>query len=389
MTAVADVDLEDPASGCAPVLEDTDVLVWCGPEVLGTVTVTAAGSSGGSARTRVAEALADRVLSRTVVRATASESAVTARDVTVVVCTRDRPALLRGCLEQLAHLDPPPARILVVDNASRTPETRVVAEAAGAHVVSEPTPGLDRARNRGWRAADTEVVVYVDDDARTHRGFVAGIARGFWTPRVGAVTGLVVPAELHTPAQRLFERQGGMGKGFVRQVFDLDGWQHGLQSYRLGVGTNMAFRRNVLEATGGFDLRLDAGTPTRGGGDLDMLFRTMLAGFSVVYEPGAVVRHQHRRDWSGLRAQLADSGTSFAALLAKYESEMPDLAPMARRERRRWHLERHVRAPLGALRRRELWRLPLLLSEAQGSRHGRSALAAAGAACPSGPVSDR
>ena len=165
-----------------------------------------------------------------------------------------------------------------------------------------------------------------------------------------------------------------MGKGFVREVHHRTTWRHGVQPYRLGVGTNMAFRRETLAALGGFDPRLDVGTATRGGGDLDMLYRTMLAGWTVVYEPDAVVRHLHRRDWKGLVGQMSDNGTAFAALLAKYESEVPELARTARRERRRWHVRRHLRDPLVAVRRRDAWQLLLLLAEARGAARGRRAL---------------
>jgi hypothetical protein len=41
--------------------------------------------------------------------------------VTVAVCTRDRPGPLATCLAALARLDPPPDRILIVDNAPRLP----------------------------------------------------------------------------------------------------------------------------------------------------------------------------------------------------------------------------------------------------------------------------
>ena len=38
---------------------------------------------------------------------------------------------------------------------------------------------------------------------------------------VACVTGLVLPLELETPAQVLFEEFGGFNKGFTRRVFDL------------------------------------------------------------------------------------------------------------------------------------------------------------------------
>lgn len=376
---VADLDLLDPSSTLPASLAPVRVLVWAGPEVLGTVDLP-------PVRPRdialipglLADAFGTPLRARGALP-TGAPTGMTAAELTVVVCTRDRPAMLTECLTSLGRLDPPPAEVLVVDNASTGPESRQAADAAGVRCVSEPAPGLNRARERGWRSAGTALVAYVDDDARAHPGFARAVEAGFLSAQVGAVTGLVAPAELATPAQRLFERQGGMGKGYQRRVYDVRSWPYGVQPYRLGVGTNMAFRTDVLEQLGGFDPRLDVGTPTRGGGDLDMLYRTMLSGYPVVYQPDAVVRHIHRRDWPGLVAQMTDNGVAFAALLAKYERELPGHAGLVQRERRRWHLQRHGRGPLGAVRRRELWLLRLLWAEVQGSRRGRVALAQAGA----------
>ena len=60
--------------------------------------------------------------------------------VTVAVCTRDRPAQVARCLEALARLDPPPDRILIVDNA---PDSRVVQPSR--RMASTTCTSLDRA----------------------------------------------------------------------------------------------------------------------------------------------------------------------------------------------------------------------------------------------------
>ena len=53
--------------------------------------------------------------------------------------------------------------------------------------------------------------------------------------------------------------------------------------------------RVVLEATGGFDERLGAGTSMRSGEDTDLLVRASLLGFEGRYDPRVVVYHHHRR----------------------------------------------------------------------------------------------
>lgn len=136
--------------------------------------------------------------------------------------------------------------------------------------------------------------------------------------RVAAVTGNVAPAELSTSEQCLFEWvYGGMRHGFERWLFrrDLLSTTELLWANLCGVGTNMAFRRQVLLDLGGFDPALDVGGPAGGGGDLELFHRLVAGGYSLLYEPAAIVWHIHRRDRTGLRRQMFDNGRSFGAYL--------------------------------------------------------------------------
>jgi hypothetical protein len=86
----------------------------------------------------------------------------------------------------------------------------------------------------------------------------------------------------------------------------------------------MAFRRSVFTRIGGFDPALGAGTPTRGGDDLEMFFRVLKEGLALVYEPRAIVRHRHRRFIEALRGQIADHGVSFSCYIVRSALAYPD-----------------------------------------------------------------
>jgi glycosyltransferase involved in cell wall biosynthesis len=238
--------------------------------------------------------------------------------ISVIVCTRDRPAALRGCLTSLALLDYPTFEIVVVDNCSRdgTMVRRLVEEIGGRY-VREERRGLNWARNRGACSAHFGLIAYTDDDARVDPGWLRGLACAFADPRVACVTGLVLPAELETRAQRLFEQYSGMGKGQQPRRFTAASLtaRQLIAAHELGVGANMAFRRSTLGMLGGFDTALDVGTPAAGGGDLDMFHRVLAAGLSVQYEPAARVWHIHRRDMAGLRRQIYCNGRAFGVYL--------------------------------------------------------------------------
>ncbi len=253
--------------------------------------------------------------------------------VTVAVCTRDRAADLAQCLEALTALDYDPLEVLVVDNAPKTDATaRLVADQfPHFRYVREPRPGLDWARNRAILEARGEIIAYTDDDVIVDRGWVRAIAALFAEhPDAMAVTGLVVPYELETEAQILFERYGGFGRGFERKWYRVDSRAgqktaklHG-GSGKFGTGANMAYRRILFDRIGGFDPALDIGTVTNGGGDLEMFFRVLKEGHALVYEPAALVRHRHRREYAQLRTQLTNNGIGFYSHLVRSALAYPD-----------------------------------------------------------------
>lgn len=238
--------------------------------------------------------------------------------ITVVVCTRNRTQNLASCLQALLALQYSLYEIIIVDNAPDNDDTYNLVKNFPVRYVRENRPGLDWARNRGIQEATYDIVAFTDDDALADRWWLQNIAKNFWDKEVMAVTGYVAPAEIKTPAQRIFEFGfGGMGHGFrrrtVRRAHLTDRalvWASGF-----GVGANMAFRRSVFNSIGLFDTALDVGTPSCGGGDIEMFHRVVAKGHMLVYDPDAIVWHNHRQHMPGLRKQIGDNGKSFGCYL--------------------------------------------------------------------------
>lgn len=251
------------------------------------------------------------------------QSAGIVDDLTVVVCTRDRPDDLARCLASLSELRPSPAEVIVVDNASAATATREVVEChQGVRYVREDRPGLDHARNAGLAAVTTAFVAYTDDDVVVDPRWIGQLRRAFDDGTV-AVTGNVIPLELETVAQVVFEQDWGLGKGYVPRRFTpallARGRRRAAPVWEIGAGANMAFRRDVFDQVGGFDPRLDVGAAGCSG-DSELWYRLLAAGKEIRYVPTAVVHHRHRRDLPSLRKQIRGymSGHT-AALLVQYE----------------------------------------------------------------------
>jgi O-antigen biosynthesis protein len=298
--------------------------------------------------------------------------------VTVAVCTRDRVNHLNECLTAIERLTYYPLDLLLIDNAPRSDaaERLVKKEFPQVRYLVEPRPGLDWARNRAIVEARGDIIAFTDDDVVVDLGWIDAVVCVFAEDaRIMAVTGLVAPYELETEAQVLFEKYSGFGKGFERKTYPprkgehRSRWSH-LAAGDLGTGANMAFRRAIFNRIGGFDPALDAGTPTGGGGDLEMFFRVIQEGYILVYEPSAVVRHIHRREYSELRTQIRSWGSAFIAYLVRSAMAYPTARLRIACFAVRWLVGRHLIRLLKHLRGPERIPLALMLAELGGSLTG-------------------
>lgn len=355
-----------PEAGCSPAELRQLALIRLGSQIATHLTGDAIGTTGAASQYVALSAACPRLHP--------APPAV----VTVAVCTRDRAAHLAECLNALVALDYPAEQLdlLVVDNAPVDSSTRdLVSRYPAIRYVSEPRPGLDWARNRAVREARGTIVAFTDDDVSVDARWVKAIAAAFEDePDAVCVTGLVVPDEIDTPAQALFETYGGFGRGFERQVYRVAPGQRAGRLYggtgRFGTGASMAFRRAFFEREGLFDPALDVGTPTHGGGDLEMFFRVLKSGYALVYEPAALVRHRHRRDYAALRTQITNNGIGFYSYLVRTAQAYPSERFALIRLGLWWFWRWNVRRLLRAIVRPRAFPLDLVLAELKGSLTG-------------------
>jgi GT2 family glycosyltransferase len=251
--------------------------------------------------------------------------------VTVIVATRERAASLAACLDALAQLDYADYEVVVVDNAPVTDQTaRLVSDAyPWVRYAQENQRGLAAAHNCGLRVAQGAILAFTDDDVLVDRCWLTEVVKGFQADTgVACVTGLIMPAELQTPAQVALESHGHFSKGFQQRVFDLgshrpDDPLFPFTAGRLGSGANMSFDRDALRDIGGFDAAIGTGTVARGGDDLAAFFAVIAAGHRLVYQPAALVWHRHKRDLESLANQAYGYGVGLGAYLTSALANHP------------------------------------------------------------------
>jgi GT2 family glycosyltransferase len=212
--------------------------------------------------------------------------------------------------------------VTVVDTDPSSGSTEIVTAAfPGVRYVPACHHGLSAARNIGIRSCHGAVIGFAADDVTVHPGWIGVWQRVFDDPEIIAATGLVLPAELATPAQYAHQngelwdfRAAEFGRTFFRS------WRRiGVPTWWLGTGANMAFRRQAFERVGSFDERLGAGA-AGSSEDCELWYRLLEAGHRCRYEPAAVAFHTHRTDWKGLSVQtFTQMRGHVAALLFQFD----------------------------------------------------------------------
>lgn len=293
----------------------------------------------------------------------------------IVVCTCDRPGDLRLCLHSLAKLEPGRhhLELIVVDNNPASGQTEpVVREFAGLRYETELRPGVAYARNKGLKAAQGDIVAYIDDDVVVPPHWPKRILAPFSDERVMCVSGLVLPLELETRSQELFETYGALGRGYRPRIYDQQFFnrsrRHVVHTWNLGGTANVAIRKSVIPQTGMFDETLGPGLPTGVGEDIYMFYRLLKFGHLCYYEPAAYVWHKHRREMSSLRRQLYNYNkgqTSYQLRTLVSDGDKRAIGQLL------WDLPKwHVRRLYRILRGRHRYPLGLVWEEIKGNLVG-------------------
>jgi glycosyltransferase involved in cell wall biosynthesis len=246
-------------------------------------------------------------------------------EVTVAICTHERPDDLRRALASLAEQHDSKFRTIVIDNAPRTRATADIVEEShlsDCDYLIEPQKGLSRARNAALAHISSEHVAWIDDDEIADADWIGRLKQGFrHASRPAAVCGLMLPAELETRPQILFEQYGGFNKG--RDLYPevlFRGAPSVVSPFyplpAIGSGGNMAFRTESLRAAGGFDRDLGAGTRTHGGEETKVFCTLLRSDETVLHWPAAITWHFHRRQMDQLHKQFYGYSAGLSAFYA-------------------------------------------------------------------------
>ncbi|MGQ9730141.1 MAG: glycosyltransferase family 2 protein [Candidatus Zipacnadales bacterium] len=275
--------------------------------------------------------------------------------IAVIIPTYYREHFLLSLLRQLREQVPPPQEIITVDqtppggyssNGQRQLETLEKEGRIRRLILSSPAE--NRARNAAAAIAESEVLLFLDDDVELPPGFVGCHAANYRDVEVAAVTGRIIGAagEIVETLPPNYE-----ALSLPDQAFSLpSGYTHRLERTGRAYGGNFSVRSTVLRAIGGWNERLTIHT------DLDLGLRLAEAGYRIVYDPAAWLKHleaphggeRTAASWRPLASRQRAASAAYFAFRYPQGSQL-----------RRWALRMAARHTV--LRRQNLmrpWRLP-------------------------------
>lgn len=178
------------------------------------------------------------------------------------------------------------AEIIVVDDCSTDNSIEILKEFPVSVICNEKNLGFSSTVNKGVKEADGEIVVLLNTDVAPENNFLEPLIAHFDDPKIFAVGCMDKSIE----GSKVVLRGRGLGK-----------WERGFLVHRRGEvdktntlwvnGGSGAFRKSIWEKLGGFNT-LYAPFYWE---DIDLSYRALKMGFSIIFEPRSIVVHEHER----------------------------------------------------------------------------------------------
>ncbi|RMF82162.1 MAG: glycosyltransferase [Chloroflexi bacterium] len=234
----------------------------------------------------------------------------------VIIPTYNRPTQLAECLQSFTHLDYPAGEweLIVVNDGgeqSLAALTETLKTSLPLTLIAIDNRGPAGARNAGARLAHGDILAFTDDDCIVDSQWLRQFANCFAEHNCagfGGETRNPYPDNIPAATWQIYI-------DYVMQYFrDVDG------NYLLFPSNNVAYRRTVFEALGGFDDSF----PLAAAEDLEFGYRLAANGYRQLYCPAAIIWHHHRNTyWGYLRQQYRYGRGGYYFELAQQQKHFP------------------------------------------------------------------
>jgi GT2 family glycosyltransferase len=175
---------------------------------------------------------------------------------------------------------------IVVDNSTNDETQRLFKRRDGMVYtrVNAPLGSQPLLRNAALELAKGEIVCFLDDDGYPEPNWLEELMKCYADPMVGGAGGRILQGQSTTVREKVgrFRLVGGVEGNWNYggpEMFEVDHLQ----------GTNMSFRRSVLQEIGGWDERYCGGYATYE--EPDVCLRVKKLGYKILFNPKAAVTH--------------------------------------------------------------------------------------------------
>ena len=200
--------------------------------------------------------------------------------VSIIITTYNHARFLEAAIQSAIGQTVAPDEIIVVDDGSQDRPDEITAHFPDVRLIRQPNAGLAAARNTGWQAAKGDYLVFLDaDDRLLPDALRINLARLGDAPDAAFSSGAYDNVHAKAGRSRLIDFRPATGDGFIPF----------LRANVIGMHATVMYRRQCIEAIGGFQAGLPACE------DYDVYLR-MSHRFPIVCGPDPLAEYWHHGD---------------------------------------------------------------------------------------------
>jgi peptidoglycan/xylan/chitin deacetylase (PgdA/CDA1 family) len=242
----------------------------------------------------------------------------------VIVYSRGSNEDLETCLDSLRQCDLKELEIIVVGDKPPAASTKELIASYRARYIQEKKVGLGFAWNSAIREAKGDIISFIDETSIVDKQWTNTILSIFASPEVMGVVGLMRPYTFETSLHSVLEaRWGDRTTEFEKMVYNkifYRIWHHTypFSAWLLGVGPNVAYRKEVFYRIGYFDGYLDAGCSRGSSGMIDFFCRALDHNMMLIYHPSVLVKFKYPKEKKEIKRLIYCFWKLFYCLRAKH-----------------------------------------------------------------------
>lgn len=239
--------------------------------------------------------------------------------ISIVIATLGRPQTLARTLDRLERqrCDTRDFEVVVVSDAAEDDVDAVSASVASRpyevrHLLAS-APGVSAARNHGWAAAHSRLVLFIGDDMLPQKDLVAEHLR--WHERHPGEEDSVLGHVRWARELRVSAFMRWLEQGIQFDYPSIRGTEAGWWHF---YAANSSLKVSRLELSGGFDENFRFGYE-----ELDLAHRMHAIGLRVRYNAAAAVEHLHPATIEGWRVRMRTVAIAEHQFVAKHPEVEP------------------------------------------------------------------